>query len=424
MKTKIASEILSNSSVLTKSSISSATNSTSSDTVASSGAVKTSYDLANTAKTAAATAQTAANTAQTKADSAYTLADSAIYPDAYWRPSLFTTAKTSVTLPSGMRVVIGGKQYSIGQNVTLKLSTLGAASTYTGKDVYIYACAPTSGTSFTPVLSLNSTVPTGYTASNSRKIGGFHCLCAAVGTISGHSLTGFAAGNILPLSPWDLRHRPVSDAEGMVWIKGINKWVDIYLPSWNGSKFISAFGATIADGASATKFNGERFAEYAPTSNKILCSRDEFIYFAKGSNEGTQISTGADPGTTGGHTDTAGRRMISNYGLEDCCGALWQWSREYFEDTPGSTWNGSDGTVETPNFYLSGYAWNNYSVYNANYDAQEFGSCHGFLRRLLLGGDWIDGAHCGSRCSNCHCFSSGGWSSNSARLVSEPLSQF
>jgi hypothetical protein len=51
----------------------------------------------------------------------------------------------------------------------------------------------------------------------------------------------------------------------------------------------------------------------------------EFQAIAAGSNEETKISTGAAPSTTGGHTDTAGRRMISSIGCEDCCGVFYQW---------------------------------------------------------------------------------------------------
>jgi hypothetical protein len=51
----------------------------------------------------------------------------------------------------------------------------------------------------------------------------------------------------------------------------------------------------------------------------------EFQVIAAGSNEETNITGSADPGTTGGHVDTASRRMISNIGVEDACGALYQW---------------------------------------------------------------------------------------------------
>ena len=235
-------------------------------------------------------------------------------PSYYARGSLFTPAKTTITIHADTQVNINGKGYSNAADVVLNTSEVAQA----GKDVYIYACVPESGNEPEFVLSRNSTVPDGYDADNSRKIGGFHCLCADVGIISGHPLSGYVAGDILPASVWDLKHRPVSEPEGMVYVEGLGKWYDIYLASWDGAKLVSAYGGTIADGASARKYHGLKFNEDFGRIGKHLPSWDEFMVFAKGSNEQTSISGAADPGTTGGHRDTAGRRMISNDGLEDC----------------------------------------------------------------------------------------------------------
>lgn len=336
-------------------------------------------------------------------------------PNFYKRANLFIPNKTKITVPKHTQVRIGNKGYQNLTDVTLDLSQAGSVDARKGKDVYLYACQPTDNSSEPVfVLSLNSTVPTGYTAENSRKIGGMHCLCANVGTISGHALSGYSAGDVLPLSVWDLLHRPVSNPEGMVWIAGLGLWVDIYLPSWSGSQFTSAYGAVISDGASSPSFNGEKFVEYAGLIGKRPCYRNEFMVFAKGSNENTNIAGSSDPNTTGGHTDTAGRRMISNYGIEDCCGVLWQWGADLFENYPGSTWNSS-------NFYLDGYAWQNKSVYNSTYDSQTYGSCAGLLRRVRLGAAWGDGSVCGSRSAACSSFSAEGWSYDSSRLVAEPM---
>lgn len=297
-----------------------------------------------------------------------------------------------------------------------------------GKDVYIWALV-NDNKELSFALSLSSTSPntTGYT--NSYVIGGFHCLCADVGVIEGHTLSEYTKGAIIPNSIWTEKHRPVSDPEGMVWVPEINKWVDIYLPSWNGSKLISKYRGVIADGASSPSFNGSKFAEYAALSKKELISYDEFTVVAKGSNEGTSIIGASDPNTAGGHFDTAGRRMISNYGLEDCCGVLWQWSRTLFEGgatspKASSTWKNSAGqnvyTDGDMRYYLDNYAWYKESVYNPAFDSQQYGSCHGLLRRALLGGSWVGGSLCGSRAVACRDFSADGWSDDSARLVSSP----
>lgn len=295
-----------------------------------------------------------------------------------------------------------------------------------GKDVYIWVYKdadsdPTIG------FSLSSTTYNG--SAGEKLIGGFHCLCADVGTISGHSLSGYKKGDIIPNSIWTLSHRPVSDPEGMVWVPEINKWVDIYLPSWDGSKLISKYQGVIADGASSPSFNGSKFAEYAALAKKELISYDEFTVVAKGSNEGTFINGVSDPNTAGGHFDTAGRRMISNYGLEDCCGVLWQWSRTLFEGgatspTTSSAWRNNAGeatyTEGSMRYYLDNYGWYKESVYNPAFDSQQYGSCLGLLRRARLGGSWGDGSDCGSRAVHCAYFSADGWPGLSARLVSSP----
>lgn len=337
-------------------------------------------------------------------------------PNYYNRDELFTTNKTTVTIPKNLKININGNGYISTINKSLQLSTVDTPANLAGKDVYIYACEPTSGTEPNFVLSLNSTVPTGYTANNSRKIGGFHCLCKDVGVIEGHTLSGYLKGYILPLSVWDLLHRPVSDSEGMVYIKEINKWVDIYLCSWSGNSLESKFGAVICDGVSATKFHGEGFSEQFRLISKRPLFRNEFATIAKGSNENTSIKNSTDPNTTGGHIDTAGRRMISNYGLEDCCGVLWQWGEDLFDcaSAAGISWSSSK-------FYLNGYSWQTKSVYSPAYDSQTYGSCYGLLRRVLLGAGWCDGAGgCGSRSASCNDFSSNGNPVYSSRGASEP----
>jgi len=139
-----------------------------------------------------------------------------------------------------------------------------------GKDFYVYAEPPASGVAPAFVLSARSTYPDGTGASgdarsadNTRKIGGFHCLCADVGDIADHALCDYVEGDILPFSVWDLNNRPVSNPEGMVksvfhtmtnadnesvTIPGTGIWVDIYLASYS-SGLQSAYDAAVLDGA-------------------------------------------------------------------------------------------------------------------------------------------------------------------------------
>ena len=239
-----------------------------------------------------------------------------------------------------------------------------------GRDYYIYLCykAP-AGDVLLPtadiVVSLNGTFPSGYTADTSRKIGGFHTLCLAVGTISGHPLSGMNAGDILPASCWDLWHRPTCSPEGMVYVSELDFWADIYLQSGSDTTTKSAFAATTTDSQSYSQHIEDLFKV-----GKNPLADEEFSCAAEGSNQKTNIAGSADPVTTGGHNDTAGRRMISNYGLEDCCGALYQWL---------SGW--SFGSNQTASYVADG---NKGSVYQVN--------------ALLAGGFWSAGAGCGSRC--------------------------
>lgn len=293
------------------------------------------------------------------------------------RDSLFTSNKTSIVIPKNMRININGEAYISTRNVTLNTSTLG--ENLAGKDVYIYALAG-SGTEPDFVLSLNSTVPTGYTAENSRKIGGFHCLCKDVGVIEGHTLSGYVAGDILPATRWDLLHRPKGEPEGFAYEELTDCWIAIYLPSWDGTKLVSVYNGVIADGSSTKKWHGEAFYEQFAKQGMRLVWRHEFQMGAKGSNEQTSIQGSSDPNTTGGHVDTAGRRMISNIGLEDCCGVLWQFSMDLG--------------------FAGGSGWTN-SVYNSSVDDRSYGQTYGTLYRLLLGSGWYNGTHCGSRSADC-----------------------
>lgn len=312
------------------------------------------------------------------------------------RDSLFTSNKTSIVIPKNMRININGEAYISTHNVTLNTSTLG--ENLAGKDAYIYALAG-SGTEPDFVLSLNSTVPTGYTAENSRKIGGFHCLCKDVGIIKGHALSGYVAGDILPATRWDLLHRPKGEPEGFAYEELTDCWIAIYLPSWDGTKLVSVYNGVIADGASTKKWHGEAFYEQFAKQGMRLVWRHEFQMGAKGSNEQTNIRGSSDPNTTGGHVDTAGRRMISNIGLEDCCGVLWQFAMDLG--------------------FAGGSGWTN-SVYNSSVDNRSYGQTYGTLYRLLLGSRWDDGANCGSRSADCGASSANVYVSGSSRGASEP----
>ena len=292
------------------------------------------------------------------------------------------SAVDTITIYDGTIICVNNKVFAVSSDMHLELNTNATWDTGTalndaaraGHDYYVYAC-DNSGT-LALLVSANSTYPTGYTAATSRKIGGFHCLCVAVGTIAGHTLTGFAQGEILPQSVWDLKHRPICEPAGMVWSDEARVWVDIYLASGTGVSTVSVNGGTISDTRDWMDFVDDFGAV-----KKQLLDDAEFQLIAAGSNEETNITGSADPGTTGGHVDTAARRMISNIGCEDCAGALWQWLRDQSyrpPATPGWEW-----------YNLPGSKGSLYNYGGAAGDADA---------KLVAGGFRTSAADCGSRC--------------------------
>lgn len=315
------------------------------------------------------------------------------------------TAGTSSTLEPEFPTTIG-QTYNDGNCQWVCELDYTLAANRAGKDFYIYVGVKSDNTLKT-CISVNSTVPYGFTAATSRKVGGFHCLCADVGTISGHQLTHYRQGDILPASFWDLIHRPKSEPEGMVYVDGIDMWIDIYLCSWTGTtaaktlKTISKFGAVTGDGASTEKFHPLKWEQTMGTQKKRLPWVREFRTFSVGSNQSTNIKGNADVNTTGGHSDTAGRRMISDFGIEDCCGFLWQWCSDVGSATTGSSSYGNG--------------------YDANDRSDVKGQIYGAEYRPIVGGCWADGAVCGSRAAHWAYGSLYLSSSYGARGASEPL---
>ncbi|WP_428565099.1 MAG: hypothetical protein ACP59X_03485 [Solidesulfovibrio sp. DCME] len=200
-------------------------------------------------------------------------------PGAYHRSAAWTVGAAHTELDAPVIYLrLNERGYRIGAYVSISLNEAEAwcaadIDVYgdftnpllrAGKDFYLYAIESASGASI--LVSPRSTYPTGYTEATSRKIGGFHCLCTDVGVISGHPLSGYVAGDILPASVWDLKHRPVCAPEGMVYVAGINRWVDIYLASVSGGKLVSVNGGAIADGATPSSTRRRRSSSSPPRS--------------------------------------------------------------------------------------------------------------------------------------------------------------
>jgi len=372
------------------------------------------------------------------------------------------TVKGSNRIP----LEINDKWFFLDTDVDLSTAAdMDTGSVAAGTDYYVYAC-DNSGT-LVFLISAASTYPSGYNANTSRKLGGFHTLCAAVDhetdltawaadtviavgetrkatswdgymyrctavagdekthaatepTWSGisvgetivddqvtwikeeHALEGAAAADILEQSVWDLKHRAkCGNNAGMVYDSGTGLWVDIYLASGTGASTVSANGGTISD----TR-NWMDFVDDGAAVNKRLLRDPEFQSIAAGSNEETNITGSADPVTTGGHSDTAGRRMVSDIGCEDCCGAMYQWLSD-------QSWrlDGADlAACQT-------WAWRDLDGGKGSLYAQ---GTYGDVR-LLAGGGWNNGTYCGSRCRAAHSYRWHADTDIGSRFASEPL---
>lgn len=183
-----------------------------------------------------------------------------------------------------------------------------------------------------------------------------------------HPLKGYTAGDILPESVWCLTFRPKCSPDGMCYDPDTDIAVDIYLQSGKGRNTRSAYGAN----TTRTRQQENHQADMNAVG-KLLLSDEEFTSAALGSNEKTNIAGSAESSvvTTGGHVDTASRRMISFIGGEDFCGTVWHWLRNVSANA-GGNWGSYDGVGN-------------------------FGQTYGASLALIAGGNWIYGAPCGSR---------------------------
>lgn len=355
----------------------------------------------------------AANTYVSKISLSNTLAEyakkEAISPVYYSRSAKWAAAKTTITPPAYLSVAIGGVRYTAVNANPLDITNAenwdsnGVVVDRAGKDFYVYACVPKSGSVPKFILSANDTVPAGYATTNSRQVGGFHCECADVGTIEGHALSGYVAGDILPASMWDLLHRCKGSNEGMVYDDANNVWISIYLLSYADGKVVSRYNGVVLDGTSTPKTHGLWFTETLAKQNMRLPYCHEYFTVLKGCRERCNISNSKDAVTTGGHVYTNNVRCISNVGLEDPTGFMWQWSNNY--------------GVAGGNGWLSG-------SYNENVDKENHGGTFGNLYLPLVGGAWDSGTQCGSRAVLGNHNASDVSANYGARGVSEPRTVF
>ncbi|MCK5611267.1 hypothetical protein KAR91_55870 [Candidatus Pacearchaeota archaeon] len=290
---------------------------------------------------------------------------------------------------------IGGKGNGFFIDTETNLDPVNAAnrdSSFTalalGDDIYLYALKPTTETvKATLKFSKNSTFPTGSSASDSRKIGGFH-----YGRVRNSITITDVSTAIVSNSVWDLKNRPKCDPTGMV-NSGAGFWVDIYLASvgdsltfngGNGYELLSGTAKSIYGGTPLTGtegLSGDNFNELAGMTNKRLLTLAEWRQIAKGSPQGNDgDNVNAWSATTNSARTTCGAvaYAISLLNAVDCVGNVYEWVDEYSNNHSSTVW-----------------AWHN--VYPGMGVGQNYLPNSTGISQYAVGLFWNDGVRAGSR---------------------------
>lgn len=321
-----------------------------------------------------------------------------------------------LTVVEGCVISVSGSGVFETKQTILTAANLDTGSSFTvGKDYYVYVCdSGNVDNDEIYKISLNSTYPSGWTALNSRKIGGFHYgkvrgtdattgkPVNASGIVKGSGWQNNVYDGIVPRSVWTLGHRPKCAPEGMVYLGG-GTWVDIYLSSNDGKGGLqSKYGATPMTGSEGC--NWYDFAHRLQQSGKRMPNLQEFIQYAYGSPEGLDNSNDyAWTATTNGGRTTTGNvaKAVSAVGVRDAVGNVWEWLDEIItraEHAKSSTYHASEAwgwDITSP--MLTGedsdIASGNIYEYYAN-----------SIAALLAGGNWINGAVAGTRALQCNVY--------------------
>lgn len=331
------------------------------------------------------------------------------------REYLYATAAGELTVAADCIIALSGGGVFRTALTHLNAANLDTGSFEVGKDYYVYLCDPGSAGDEVYVISLNSTYPSGYNATNSRKIGGFHYgICRKVdshlqpvnadGTVNGTGWESTVFDGIVPRSVWTLAHRPKCNPEGMVFLRN-NTWVDIYISSDDGANGLkSAYNATPMTGTEG--MNWYSFNERALKSGKRLLTYAEWCAAGYGSPQGLD----ANNNNAWTATTNTGRQLtgyvanaVSSIGCRDAVGNVWEWlstmiTRAEHAIVAGNG-HGTTGAwaydITSP---LGAGEGNIYEFYDYS------------LVALLGGGAWDAGAGCGPRAVDCYGYP---WSVNS-----------
>lgn len=278
------------------------------------------------------------------------------------------TGHGTLALKAGTLIAVAGVVHAHAAATGVEMPPLTV-----GTDYAIYVCSDG-----TVRADADFSAPSGYTAADSRQIGGFHY--APGGNATGYDTGGNTTPQINPYSLWDLKWRPAcADPRGMALVAG-RFWCDIYLTGIDvDAHGSSRHGVPIGDGANPPKvpamFGGDgtttygsftwfEAAELLASVGKRMLDYPDFVAAAFGTREAT--ARGNDPVTTGLATTNAGasnadHAFTSNWGICQVSGCLWIWSNAFGGPYAGSAFSdtaeGRGQLSSQPNAALLGGSW-------------------------------------------------------------------
>ena len=320
---------------------------------------------------------------------------------------LYASGANELTLVDNCVISVGGSGIFKTVNTLLNAANLDIGSAFAvGSDYYVYICdSRIDEQDEQYVISLNSTYPSGWNASNSRKIGGFHYgRCRKVdgnmqpvnssGAIFGTGWESAVSSGIVPRSVWTLGHRPKCSPEGMVYLGG-GTWVDIYLNSDDGAYGLkSEYNCAPMTGTEGMSWY--TFTERLMKSGKRMPDYSEFVAYAFGSPQGLDdantnawsAKTNTGRGVTGSVVNA-----VSAVGCVDAAGRVWEWLNDLItraEHAKNATYHASEA-----------WGWDLTSPLKTGATQYDVGNIYQYyyasLAALIAGGLWNAGAHAGAR---------------------------
>lgn len=325
---------------------------------------------------------------------------------------LYASGANELTLVDNCVIAIGGAGIFKTVNTILTAANLDTGSAFSvGGDYYVYICdSRIDSDNERYVISLNSTYPNGWNASNSRKIGGFHYgRCRKVdnnlqpvnssGIIFGTGWESAVSSGIIPRSVWTLGHRPKCNPEGMTYLGG-GTWVDIYLNSDDGAYGLKSDYAC-APMTGTEGMSWYTFAERLAKSGKRMPDYSEFCAYAFGSPQGLDgANTNAWTATTNTGRGTTGSvvNAVSAVGCVDAVGRVWEWLNDMITRAQHTT----DATYHK----TEAWGWDLKSPLRdagTKYDVGNIYQYYAYsLAALVAGGGWGDGVNAGARAVYCY----------------------